>query len=135
MFEEKNRIKSYLTMSIDEISLIEQMSTPIKKADDFVLDINGMTIFRACSMSLQYITENLVQVRNRVQEPFFAKYKKVPWKAVFGMRNFLAHEYGEVDSEAVFNTIQKDMPILKETIIQIVTDLNSGNLDKYIVEK
>lgn len=108
---------------------MEQMSRPINKPEDFGLSINGMTIFRACSMSLQYITENFIKIRNITTEAFFAKYKRVPWKSVFGMRNFLVHEYSDVDDEAIFTTVKTDIPILKSESEVILSDLAKGLLD------
>ena len=131
MYSDKQRVATYLQTSINEIELIEQMSAPIHEPNDFGLGITGMTIFRACSMSLQYITENYTKIRNIATEAFFTSYKKVPWKSVFGMRNFLVHDYADVDDEAVFRTIREDLPVLKETSQEILSDLEEGKLDKF----
>lgn len=60
------------------------------------------------------------------------KYKTIPWKEVFGMRNFIAHEYANVDEEAIFTTLKTDLPKLKEVSKQILLDLESGLLDEHI---
>lgn len=39
---------------------------------------------------------------------------EIPWKAVRGMRNILAHHYGKIDYKALWETISKDIPMLKE---------------------
>lgn len=132
MCSSKDRIKTYLKVSIEEIDLIEKMSAGIKSPQDFGQSLTGMTVFRACGMSIQYITENFIKIRNKVTADFFSSYKQVPWKAVFGMRNVIAHEYTDIDDEAVFNTIHNDMPILKETAEKILADLDAGKLDSYI---
>lgn len=132
MCSAKDRIKTYLKVSIEEIDLIEKMSAGIKSPQDFGQSITGMTVFRACGMSIQYITENFIKIRNKVTSDFFSSYKQVPWKAVFGMRNVIAHEYTDIDDEAVFNTIHNDMPVLKETAEKILADLDEGKLDRYI---
>lgn len=132
MCSAKDRIKTYLKVSIEEINLIEKMSAGIKSPQDFGQSITGMTVFRACGMSIQYITENFIKIRNKVAADFFSSYKQVPWKAVFGMRNVIAHEYTDIDDEAVFNTIHNDMPVLKETSEKILADLDEGKLDRYI---
>lgn len=132
MCSAKDRIKTYLKVSIEEINLIEKMSAGIKSPQDFGQSITGMTVFRACGMSIQYITENFIKIRNKVTDDFFSSYKQVPWKAVFGMRNVIAHEYTDIDDEAVFNTIHNDMPVLKETAEKILADLDEGKLDRYI---
>ena len=132
MCSAKDRIKTYVKVSIEEINLIEKMSAGIKSPQDFGQSITGMTVFRACGMSIQYITENFIKIRNKVTADFFSSYKQVPWKAVFGMRNVIAHEYTDIDDEAVFNTIHNDMPVLKETAEKILADLDEGKLDRYI---
>lgn len=134
MCSAKDRIKTYLKVSVEEINLIEKMSAGIKSPQDFGQSITGMTVFRACGMSIQYITENFIKIRNKVTADFFSSYKQVPWKAVFGMRNVIAHEYTDIDDEAVFNTIHNDMPVLKETAEKILADLDEGKLDRYINE-
>lgn len=128
----KERIRTYLRVCIDEMDLIEKMSVSIESPEDFGRNITGMTVFRACGMSLQYITENFIKIRNKVSEEFFSPYKQVPWKAVFGMRNVLSHEYSDIDDEAVFNTIRKDLPVLRETTNKMLEDLESGKLDKFL---
>lgn len=132
MCSAKDRIKTYLKVSIEEIDLIEKMSAGIKSPQDFGQSLTGMTVFRACGMSIQYITENFIKIRNKVTADFFSSYKQVAWKAVFGMRNVIAHEYTDIDDEAVFNTIHNDMPVLKETAEKILADLDAGKLDSYI---
>ncbi len=128
----KNRIAAYIKTAIEEMELAEQMSEPVIEPDDFGKNLSGMTIFRACSMSIQCITENFIKVRNNTKTGFFNKYNTIPWKEVFGMRNFIAHEYANVDEEAIFATLKNDLPVLKEVSKQILLDLQSGLLDKYI---
>lgn len=129
-----NRIASYIKTAIEEMELAEQMSAPIADADDFGKNLSGMTIFRACCMSLQCITENFIKVRNNTKPGFFKKYNSIPWKEVFGMRNFIAHEYANIDEEAIFTTLKQDLPQLKEVSKIILADLQNGLLDEFIEE-
>ena len=128
----KDRIISYIQTAIDEMELAEKMSEPIVEPDDFGKNLNGMTIFRACSMSIQCITENFIKVRNNTKSGFFKKYNTIPWKEVFGMRNFIAHEYANVDEEAIFTTLKRDLPALKQVSKLILLDLQNGLLDEYL---
>lgn len=129
---DKKRIAIYIKTTIEEIELAEQMSEPIVTADDFGKNLNGMTIFRACSMSIQCITENFIKVRNNTRPDFFKRYNSIPWKAVFGMRNFIAHEYANVDEDAIFTTLKEDLPRLKEVSKTILDDLQNGSLDEFL---
>ena len=128
----KKRISTYIQTAIDEMELAEQMAAPIIEADDFGKNLNGMTIFRACSMSIQCVTENFTKVRNCTKSGFFKRYNTVPWNEVFGMRNFIAHEYANVDEEAIFTTLKQDIPHPKEVSKQILDDLQNGLLDYFI---
>jgi uncharacterized protein with HEPN domain len=135
MYPKKERILSLLNAGIKEMDLLVEMSNGITKPDDFVSNISGLTVFRACGMSLQYVTESFVKIRNICGKNFFKSYKTIPWDAVFGMRNFLSHEYGEVDTEGIFNTVKTNIPELLQVSNLIRQDVLSGKLDIYLTDK
>ena len=39
-----------------------------------------------------------------------------PWKIIVGMRHFLVHGYYEVDSDEVWNVVEKDLQPLKQQL-------------------
>lgn len=129
MYPKKERVKTLLASAIKETELLLQMSSGIQKPDDFLTSLTGMTVYRACGMSLQFITESLVKIRNLCGLTLFRRYPSIPWNSVFGMRNFLSHEYGEVDAEGIFGTINTDIPDLLSVIKQMLSDLNDSKLD------
>lgn len=112
MLTSNARIASWLDAAIKEMELLSRMSAGISVPEDFLTSLQGMTVYRACGMSLQYVTEIFVKIRNLAGKDYFRQYKGIPWEQVFGMRNFLSHEYGEVDAEGIFNTIKMDIPVL-----------------------
>ena len=122
----KDRVLSLLDSAIKEMNLLLEMSKEIHVPDDFVSSTSGLIIFRACSMSLQYTTESFVKIRNLCGNDFFKPYKAVPWPSVFGMRNFLSHEYGDVDAEGIFNTVKTNIPELLQVTETIRQDLENG---------
>lgn len=123
MFPKKDRALSILDAAIKEMNLLTEMSKDIVQPDDFASSMPGLILFRACGMSLQYITESFVKIKNLCGSDYFKAYKDIPWNSVFGMRNFLSHEYGEVDAEAIFGTIKYDIPALLQTTRQMLADL------------
>jgi len=133
MFPKRERALSILRGCIKEVELLIEMGKDIRCADDFISNMSGMILFRACGMSLQYITESLVKIRNLCGRSFFDNYKGIPWDAVFGMRNFLSHEYGEVDTEGIFNTIKNNIPDLYKTVLLIVKDVEDGKHDSILM--
>ena len=112
MLTSNERIVSWLDAAIKEMELLSRMSAGISVPEDFLTSLQGMTVYRACGMSLQYVTEIFIKIRNLAGKDYFRQYKGIPWEQVFGMRNFLSHEYGEVDAEGIFNTVKTDIPVL-----------------------
>ena len=129
MYPKRERLVTLLTSAIKEMELLLQMSEGIKVSDDFVTTLTGMIVFRACGMSLQYITESFVKIRNLCGPALFRLYPSIPWPSVFGMRNFLSHEYGEVDAEGIFGTIKNDIPTLLSVTERILVDVNEDKLN------
>ncbi|MBR0277530.1 MAG: DUF86 domain-containing protein, partial [Clostridia bacterium] len=75
---------------------------------------------RAAAMSVINIGE---LVKNLTTE-FKATFDKVPWKAISGFRDVAAHKYGTLDMNIVYNTVKVDIPYLKNSIEEILSECN-----------
>ncbi len=49
---------------------------------------------------------------------------QIPWKAIVGMRDKLAHDYFGVDVLFVWNTVKDDIPLLKEKVSILLDSIN-----------
>lgn len=56
-------------------------------------------------------------------EDFKGKYPDVPWQDAADMRNILIHEYFVVDVKTVWDTVNNDLPKLKQQIQKILKKL------------
>ena len=94
---------------------LEQMRTAAVEARTFVsdLDRDGFLANRrtqqAVVMSLMIIGEAAARMIDRHPE-FVAQNKEVPWTAMRGLRNRIAHGYFQVDMEIVWTTVQTALP-------------------------
>ena len=52
----------------------------------------------------------------RVDPAFVAQHPEVPWPIIYAMRNRLSHGYFEVDLEVVWQTVDRDLPVLEVQI-------------------
>jgi uncharacterized protein with HEPN domain len=52
------------------------------------------------------------------------QYPEVPWSGLARMRDKLIHGYFGVDVEVVWQTLQEDLPLLRESMIRIVNALD-----------
>jgi len=49
------------------------------------------------------------------------KYRDIPWTEIIGMRNILVHRYFGIDKEAVWRVVERDLPVLKKQLEQIIS--------------
>ena len=106
---------SHIISAIDRITIAIQ-DTPTK--DDFIDEENWETselVFR----QLEVIGE---AVRN-LPDDFREQYPDIPWKQIAGMRDYLIHEYFNINYERVWDTVKNDIPILEEQIRDILASL------------
>ena len=64
--------------------------------------------------------EIIGEAARRISEPTRARISQVPWAAMIGMRNFMIHEYDDVDLQVVWDTVREHLPKLIETIEPLV---------------
>ena len=78
----------------------------------------------AISMRLIVIGESLKNLDKITNGTLLPQYPEVDWKKAKGMRDILTHHYADIDAEAVFYTCEEKIPILRQTIKKIITDVS-----------
>ena len=56
----------------------------------------------------------------KLTEKFKEAHNNIQWRAMKGLRNRIVHEYGAVDLTIIYDTLVKDIPKLKESILSIL---------------
>ena len=54
------------------------------------------------------------ELTNKLSEEFKMTHRQIPWRAIRGMRNVVAHEYGKIDVETVWETAENGTRELME---------------------
>ena len=76
---------------------------------DYEIFITDRAFFNSVSMCVLQIGE----LSNALSEDFRnATNDEIPWKMIRGMRNWLAHAYGEVDESILWETVNNEIPFL-----------------------
>ena len=69
---------------------------------------NNMTLRLAIERSLEIIGE----AARRVSDTCRHQHPDIPWHDIIGQRNILAHDYGKVDDDLLYETAARDVPTL-----------------------
>ena len=102
----------YLSHILASINALEEYMSGVTE-EQFYAD---RKLQMAAIKELEIIGE---AVRNLPRE-FKDKYPSIPWKGIAGMRNFLIHEYFEIDLDLVWDTIESRIPELKTEIKKLM---------------
>jgi uncharacterized protein with HEPN domain len=98
----------------------------MREAAQEVLDfIRGVDYARFSSDKiLRYAVERQIHVigeaAKRVSDTFRESHPEVPWKGIIGLRNVLAHEYGEVLVERIWRVATERLPELVQVLNPVI---------------
>lgn len=100
--------KVYLQHILDSISLIQKYTKGLRKEKFF-----ENTLYQdAAIRQIQIVGE----ASKLISQDLKLKHAEIPWRNIAGMRDKLVHDYLGVDIEAVWLTIDNDLPILAKQI-------------------
>ena len=102
----------YLRHILDAIDRIEEYV----KGAEYQLFIDNNLIQAGVIREIEIIGE----ATKRLSSDFKEKYPDIPWKRIAGTRDKLIHENLGVDLDAVWETVIKDIPDLKNKVREII---------------
>ncbi len=63
-------------------------------------------------LALERSFEVIGEAARQVSEVTRSAHAGIPWKAIIGQRNIIAHEYGSIDHQRLIETAKRDVPNL-----------------------
>jgi uncharacterized protein with HEPN domain len=64
--------------------------------------------------------ENIGEMAKTLPPALRTSESGIPWRDIAGLRDIIAHQYLDIDLEAVWSVVRKDLPPLKEAIERII---------------
>jgi len=102
------------------IEQLVEWNQNICSSEEYYASQSGMQLLAANCTLITAIGEGVNRI-NRMLPGFLTEYlPEVPWRAIIGMRNHLAHGYFEVDADVVYEAVKTDIPPLCEAISKAI---------------
>lgn len=102
------------------IHFIEDIAGAINKIEKYTKDMDYED-FSENEMIIDAVVRNfevIGEAMNNIPDEIREKYPNVEWSEAVGFRNVLIHNYFGLDTEAVWDTIKENIPVLKKHIEQ-----------------
>lgn len=119
MSEDFFTIRDRLDEILESIELIQQWSEGMTTTHDFMISPNRVMAFNACVMRLQVIGEHVGRLLT-TDLNLLDNYPEIPWRAIYGMRNLISHEYANINENIVVDVINNELEPLQKTIETIL---------------
>ena len=116
------RIYLLLVRIEESIQLIQSQMGRITRPEDFVYSQDGMFTLSGVCMQLIFIGES-VKVIDSKDKAYLSQYPDIPWIAIMGLRDIIAHEYHRIDEEEIYSVIVNDLPALLNQVRSMKLDL------------
>ncbi|MBQ6377978.1 MAG: DUF86 domain-containing protein [Prevotella sp.] len=107
---DKERLSHMLAAAERVIRYTSDKSFDDLKADDMM--------YYAVVKNIEIIGE----AANLLSPEFIASHPNTPWKQVRGMRNYIVHEYFQIDDVVVWGVVTTDILVLRSQIIEYLTE-------------
>jgi uncharacterized protein with HEPN domain len=71
-------------------------------------------------LALERSMEIIGEAARRISAGFRKEHDEIPWQGIIGLRNVIAHEYGELDHQRLYTVARQGVPKLIRTLDQIL---------------
>jgi len=106
------------------INDLKNILETIEKIDRFIenMDFEDFSEDEKTLFAVSKAIEIIGEIVNHLPQELKDRYSLVPWEDIYGMRNFLVHNYFGSDQDEVWKTINEDIPDLKPIIQKILSE-------------
>lgn len=107
----------------ESLSRIQRRSSGIKSPEDFTGNEDNLDKLDAIAMMLIAMGESFKKIDYETDGEWLAKYPEIDWYGVIGLRNVLAHNYFDIDTEIIYKICRKEVPKLLRTVRRMLREI------------
>lgn len=111
------------------IDFLEDIQNSIDVIENYIDDMNYEQ-FKSDRRTVDAVVRNfeiIGEAARNLPEDFKDRYDSVKWRGVVNFRNVMIHDYFRVNTGRVWDTIDKNLPQLKQQIDLIIKKETEGN--------
>ena len=109
-------VEDQLRQIQEAIHNLELWNASLTDVEDLTKSPDGMKTLAADCMLIEAIGEGIKRIDERTHNQLLPARPEIPWKAVKGMRDHIAHGYFDINTDFVWDVIKNDLPALKAAI-------------------
>ena len=116
-------VEDQLLQIRESIHNLEVWNGPLNSINDLLDSPDGMKTLAADCMLIEAIGEGIKRIDERTHQELLPHRPEIPWKAVKGMRDHIAHGYFDINTDLVWDVVKNDLPALKDAINYFIDNL------------
>jgi uncharacterized protein with HEPN domain len=116
-------IREKLEQIEESLNRIVRRSSIIKSPEEFSSSEDNLDKLDAIAMMLIAIGESFKKIDFETEGRYLKKYPEIDWHGVIGLRNVLAHDYFDIDTEEIFKICRRDIPQLLNTVQRMLREI------------
>ena len=113
-------------MDSKSVVVLKKIVQHIDSITEYCSDCHSREEFEANPMRVEATVFNLMQIGELAKESLSdetkAEIKTIPWNQIYGLRNRIVHGYSGVNMQIVWDTVNEDIPALREEIAAYLQD-------------
>ena len=125
------------SISLQQLRIVEDMLKQIRESihnlelwneryanvNDMLSSPDGVKTLAADCMLIEAIGEGFKRIDERTNQHLLVTRPEIPWKAVKGMRDRIAHGYFDINSDLVWDVVKNDLTPLREAVDYFIEHL------------
>jgi uncharacterized protein with HEPN domain len=108
--------------SRNQIYYLEDMLESMRRIQNYT---EGLSFdeFTSSTLKMDAVVRNLEiigEASKNVSENLKIKYPEIPWRSMYGLRNYMVHEYFGIDFENIWKIIKEELPNNSKDLDRII---------------
>ena len=109
-------VEDMLKQIRESIHNLELWNAPYSDVNEMLISPDGVKTLAADCMLIEAIGEGFKRIDERTNQMLLPSRPEIPWMAVKGMRDHIAHGYFDINNELVWDVVKNNLPDLRDAV-------------------